>query len=159
MRFMAVGGREMTQKILPGLGFKTFGHLRSFARPLRPLRRLSGTEIQLEALRTICRGSLVWTWQAPSTRAPGWVARRVMPADLASTSIPWPKPGRSILSFERNADAPVGYYLRCPAVPMEFYVAEKQGLALGYFLLAFAPAQGLREGSHCGLLGGLRRSG
>jgi hypothetical protein len=136
---MIAGGSEMTQKILPALGFKPCGQVHRFARPLRPLRRLSGQKFGWRLCAQFAR-SLVWTLQAPSERVPGWEARRIMPDDLAASAIPWPKPARGVMLFERTPDL-IGYYLRCPAVPMEFYVVEKEGSARGYFLLAFDPSQ------------------
>jgi hypothetical protein len=136
---LIVGGSDMTQKILPALGFKLRGHVQRFARPLRPLRRLAGQKPGWRLCAQFAR-SLVWAWQAPSERLHGWEARRVTLSDLAASAIPWPKPGLGTMFFERTPDA-IGYYLRCPATPMEFHEVAKEGLIRGYFLLAFAPAQ------------------
>jgi hypothetical protein len=136
---LAVGGSDMAQKILPALGFKLHGHVQRFARPLRPLRRLAGQKPGWKLCAQFAR-SAVWAWRAPSARAPGWEARRVVVEDLATSSIPWPKARRGTLFFERTPDV-VGYYLRCPATPMELYEVAKEKSVRGYFMLAFAPAQ------------------
>jgi hypothetical protein len=136
---LVVGGSDMTQKILPALGFKLRGHVQRFARPLRPLRRLAGQEFGWRLCAQFAR-SVVWAWQAPSERAHGWEARRVALDDLAASAIPWPKAGRGTLLFERTPDV-IGYYLRCPATPMELYEVAKEKSVRGYFMLAFAPAQ------------------
>ncbi len=136
---MAVGGSEITQKILPVLGFKVCGQATSFVRPLRPLRRLAGQKLTWRLGAQFARSAL-WSWQAPRVRAPGWEARRIAPDELASVDIPWPKPGPGSAVFERTPGL-MRYYLRCPAAPMEFYAVAKQGRLRGYFLLAAAPAQ------------------
>jgi hypothetical protein len=136
---LVVGGSDMTQKILPALGFKLCGHVNRFVRPLRPLRRLAGQKLAWRLYAQSAR-SLVWTWQAPSGRVHGWEARRVTLDDLAASVIPWPKPGLGTMLFERTPDL-IGYYLRCPATPMEFHVVAKERSVRGYFMLAFAPAQ------------------
>jgi hypothetical protein len=42
--------------------------------------------------------------------------------------------------FARAPDV-IGYYLRCPAVPMEFHTVAKAGSVRGYFMLGFVPGQ------------------
>jgi len=136
---LVAGGSDMTQKILPALGFKPCGQATRFARPLRPLRRWAGRKLTLRRCAQSARG-LLWKWQAPWEHLRGWEARRVTPEDLAASAIPWPKPGPGSTLFERTPEL-IGYYLRCPATPMEFHAAAKEGAVRGYFMLAFAPAQ------------------
>lgn len=136
---VAVGGSDMTQAIMPALGFKLFGQVERFARPLRPLRRLAGQKLTWRSAGQFGR-SLAWAWQSPSARVDGWEARRVMPEDLAASVIPWPDPGQGTMLFERTPDL-IGYCLRCPGTPMEFHVVAKERAVRGYFMLAFAPAQ------------------
>jgi len=136
---LVAGGSDMTQKILPALGFKLCGEATRFAKPLRPLRRLAGRKLTLRRCAQSARG-LLWKWQAPWERLRGWEARRVAPDDLAGSAIPWPKSGAGSTLFERTPEL-IGYYLRCPATPMEFHAAAKEGATRGYFMLAFAPGQ------------------
>ena len=63
-----------------------------------------------------------------------------MPDDVASSAVLWPKPVSGAMIFERDPET-IAYSLRCPAAPMEFYAAAKEGSVRGYFMLAFAPAQ------------------
>lgn len=136
---LIAGGSDMTQRILPALGFQPRGQAARFARPLRPLRRLAGGKPDWKIYAQTAR-AIGWKWQAPTRVAPGWEARRVAPGDLASSAVPWPRPRGETMFFERTAGQ-VNYSLRCPAAPMEFYVAAKEGSVRGYFMLAFAPAQ------------------
>lgn len=136
---LVVGGSEMTQKVLPALGFKTCGEVTRFARPVRPLRRLAGQKFNLRAGAQFAR-SLLWWLQAPSVRTQGWVARRIALDRLESTTIQWPCPGEGIALFERTAET-VAYFLKCPAAAMEFYSVAKDGSGRGYFMLAYVPGQ------------------
>ena len=61
---LVVEGSEMTQKVLPALGFETRGEVVRFARPLRPLRRLSGQKPSLRGGAQFAR-SLLRSPQAP----------------------------------------------------------------------------------------------
>ena len=136
---LAFGGSEMTQKILPALGFKQCGQVAKYVRPLRPVRRLAAQKFTWRGGARVIR-SVVWKLQAPRVRLDGWEARRVEAVDLASTAIPWPVSGQGITRFGRTPEM-IAYYLRCPAAPMEFYAVAKEGLVRGYFMLAFVPAQ------------------
>ena len=136
---LVVGGSDMTQKILPALGFKTRGQVTGFARPLHPLARLAGQKPTARLGAQFAR-SLRWTWTAPRQDLSGWEAHRVAPEDLASTAIPWPKPGSGVTIVERSPEL-MSYFLRCPAARMELYSVAKQASVRGYFLLAFPPAQ------------------
>lgn len=136
---IAVGGSEMTQKVLPAFGFKTYGEVTHFALPLRPLRRLAGQKLSPRLGAQFAR-SLWWSLQAPPLRAPGWTVTRVAPDHVQSCPIPWPRPVESAAILERTAET-LAYLLRCPATPMDLYTAAKDGAIRGYFLLAHAPGQ------------------
>ncbi|MGJ5820943.1 hypothetical protein [Paludibaculum fermentans] len=136
---LVVGGSEMTQKVLPALGFKTLGEVTRFARPIRPLRRLAGQKAGLRAGAQFAR-ALLWSLQAPSIRTQGWGAQRIAPEQLESAAVRWPRPGEGISLFERNAKT-AAYFLKCPAAPMELYSVTKDGSSRGYFMLAYTPSQ------------------
>jgi hypothetical protein len=136
---LAVGGSEMTQKVLPTLGFKTCGEVTRFVRPLRPLGRVAGQKLSLRLGAQFAR-SLLWMLQAPSARIPGWTARRIAPDQLISEAMRWPRAVEGTAIFERTADL-VAYFLRCPVAPMELYSVAKDGSDRGYFLLAQTPGQ------------------
>ncbi len=133
------GGSDMTQKILPALGFKLCGQVNRFARPLRPLRRLEGRKLDWRLYAQSARG-LLWKWKAPSEQVAGWEARRVKEDELAASGIPWPTPAPGTMLIERTPEL-MSYSLRCPAVAMKLYAVLKGGSIRGYFMLAFAPAQ------------------
>jgi hypothetical protein len=137
---MAVGGAEATLKIFPALGAKRFGVAHSYARPLRPLRRLWGERnANWRAGARFARGFL-WRLRAPSSAPPGWAARRIAADQIVSVPFPRPTPRPGTAVFERSA-ASLSYYLQCPSVRMELYAVEQGQSARGYFLLAFILGQ------------------
>jgi hypothetical protein len=136
---LVVGGSEMTQKVLPALGFKTCGDVTNFVRPLRPLRRFAGQKPSVRLGAQFAR-SLLWSLQAPSVWTRGWTASRITPEQLVSQVMHWPRTGEGTTIFERTADIVV-YLLKCPVTPMELYSVAKDGSGRGYFLLAHAPGQ------------------
>jgi hypothetical protein len=138
---LGVGGSELTQQILPMIGFKECGTtVRRYARPLRPLLRLMNPEYRSWRLASQVVRSVFWTLTAPSPRKAEWSAHRILADQLAATPIIWPRPNIGTTVFERSS-ASISYLLRCPATPMELYTVHSHGRPRGYFLLAFAPAQ------------------
>lgn len=136
---LAIGGSEMTQKVLPAFGFKTCGEVTNFARPLRPMRRLAGQPLSLRAGAQVAR-SWLWLLQAPSIRTQGWTASRVAPEQLGTQAMRWPRAVEGTAVFERTEET-LAYLLQCPVAPMELYSVANQGSERGYFLLAHAPGQ------------------
>lgn len=137
---ISIGGSEMTQKILPAFGFKTFEQITRYVLPLRPLRQVIEEEHPSWKTGAKFLRSLVWSLQAPSGMVPGWEVCRIAPEKIASAAIPWPKPSPQLAILERSGEM-MRYFLKCPAAPMEFYTVAKQGTIRGYFILAYAPAQ------------------
>ena len=138
---IGVGGSEMTQQILPMIGFKECGtSVERYARPVRPLLRLQIPEYRSWRLAPQVVRGVFWTLTAPSRRATEWGVRRILADQLAAASPIWPRPKLGTTVFERSS-ASMSYLLRCPATPMELYSVHSDGRLRGYFLLAFAPAQ------------------
>lgn len=134
---IAVGGSQATQKVLPGLGFKAWGNVTRFARPVRPFRRFATQKFTPRLLAQVARG-LLWSAQAASLRPKGWNVAPVRAEELFATGISWPHGAEGAFTFARTAEA-MAYFLRCPATPMALYSVMKANRARGYFLLAFAP--------------------
>jgi Acetyltransferase (GNAT) domain len=138
---LAVGGSELTQKILPMVGFKECGTtVKRYARPLRPLLRLVDPEYRSWRLGPQIMRGVFWTLTAPSRREAEWSAHRILADHVGTASIIWPQPIIGTTVFERS-NASMSHLLRCPATPMELYSVHRYGRHRGYFLLAFAPAQ------------------
>jgi hypothetical protein len=134
------GGTEMTQKILPSLGFKETASATQFALPLRPFRRLRADGLSSWRSLARCGRNLLWSMSAASVPA-GWTSREIPRPDVLSTSFPTPRPvAPAIAVFERSARS-LAHFLECPLTSARFHLVERGGLPCGYFILAFAKAQ------------------
>ena len=136
---LVVGGSDITRKVLPALGARSCGTVTRFARPLHPLKRLSGQKPTWRAGAQVAR-SLLWWWMAPRRRTPGWRAERVPPEDLASRALPWPRASSAITIFERTPES-IAYLCRCPTARVEVFAASRAGTVRGYFILSHVPGQ------------------
>ena len=137
----AVGGSDLTQRILPLVGFQESGTIVArYARPVRPLLRLRNPEYKSWRLAPQVIRAVFWKLTARSRRHVEWCARRVPAEQLAAASLIWPCPTSGTTIFERS-NAWMSHLLRCPATPMELYSVHRNGRLRGYFVLALAPAQ------------------
>jgi hypothetical protein len=137
----AVGGSEVTQQILPIIGFKECDTtVMRYARPIRPLQRLINPEHKSWRLVPQAMRGVFWAAAAPSRRDVKWSAHRILADQLTAAAIIWPSPKFGTAVFERS-NASMSYLLRCPSTPMELYSVHAHDRPRGYFLLAFAPAQ------------------
>ena len=100
---LSVGGSDLTQQILPMMGFKDSGTtVIRYARPLRPLLRLANAaEYKDWRLAPQIMRGLYWTITAPSHRDAEWSAHRILPNQLAGDSAIWPRPTFGAAVFER----------------------------------------------------------
>jgi hypothetical protein len=137
----AVGGSELTQQILPVIGFSGCDTtVTRYARPVRPLLRFVNPEYWSWRLAPQAMRGALWALTAPSRRDIEWNSHRILADQLTADSIIWPSAKSGIAAFERS-NAAMSYLLRCPTTPMELYSVHGDGRPRGYFLLAFAPAQ------------------
>jgi hypothetical protein len=136
----AAGGSEMTEKILPALGFRDSGQAIRFALPLRPLARFRGDSLNSWKPAARFARNLLWKLRAHPRVPHAWTARRVLPEDIGRVSFPMPQPCAGTALFERTFQE-VRFLIECPAAPMELYLAERDGEACGYFVLALIGAQ------------------
>jgi hypothetical protein len=137
------GGSDLARPLLPFIGFaETNTVVTQYARPIRPLLYLTGTEVPRWRLAARCLRDVFWALQASSAADPpqDGQARRLATAEVAAARLPWPtaKPGTAVL--ERSPDV-MSYWLQCPAARMELYSVEIGAQTQGYFLLAFVPGQ------------------
>jgi len=136
----SAGGSDTTLKLLPALGFRDSGNATTFALPLRPLARLRADSSRSWKSAARCARNLIWMMRSPGGAPPGWNARRLSAADLATARFPTPRGGARAALFERSVPSVTGL-LECPAAPAEFYLVERDGSPCGYFVLTQAVAQ------------------
>jgi hypothetical protein len=137
------GGSEMTQKILPALGFKESVNATQFARPLRPVKRLRAESNWSWRSGARFARNIAWMIKGTgSVHARDWSSRRLLAADVIGAKFPTPCPSvQASAVFERTGRA-MAYFLDCPATPVEFHLVERSGSSItGYFVLTFPPGQ------------------
>jgi hypothetical protein len=128
-------------RLLPFIGFAQSNTVVTmYARPLRPLLYLYGTQCPRWRLAARCLRNAIWALRAPARATGSWRARRVPTEQVAAAAIPWPAPKRGTAVLERSASV-MSYWLQCPAAPMELYAVEDGSGTAGYFVLALAPGQ------------------
>jgi hypothetical protein len=138
---LSIGGNpHTTRRLLPQIGFRSYGEATGYVRPLHPLRRLGpGADMSWRQLPRLAR-SVLWRLTAPSGDMADWQVRRVDPGQLHQLASVFPTPTRALAVLERN-EGQLQHMLRCPVLPLELYALERAGRPHGYFLLARAPGQ------------------
>ncbi len=134
-------GGEEALRLLPFMGFRQSNTVvTQYARPLRPLLYLEGSQAPRWRRAARCLRNSFWALRAPSVEPGSRRARQVSASELPALSVPWPVPRDGTAVLERSLEL-MRYWLDCPAAPMEFYRLENGALVEGYFVLAFAPGQ------------------
>jgi hypothetical protein len=137
---LAIGGSAQTLQLLPHLGYRQFGSVTGFVRPLHPLRLLGRSVHPAWKVPPRVLRSALWRLQAPRAELEGWKASRVTADDLTRLAPLLPMSPVGFAVLERSPDL-FRYMLDCPIADMRLFVIEQAGQARGYFLLAFAMRQ------------------
>jgi len=134
-------GAAAAWRLLPFLGFaESRTVVTKYARPIRPLLYLTGTDAPRWRMAARCVRNTLWALRAPAGVPRLQRSRSVETGELDGAPIPWPLPRHGSAVLERSA-AVMRYWLQCPAAPMELHVVESGAAAEGYFVLAYAPGQ------------------
>ena len=137
---LGIGGSAATLQIMPLIGYRPYGNVTGFVRPLHSLRLLRGPAgSNWRVLPRVAR-SAIWRLTAPRPGRGGWRAYRVTAGELGRLASVLRARGRKLDLLERT-EAQMRHALTCPIVPMELYATERSGRLEGYFLLAYAPGQ------------------
>ena len=133
---IATGGSDVTRRILPAIGFRPYGDVCTFARPVRPLTQALTTPEKNWRLPARLLRNTFWRLLPPLSFPRGWSA---MP--LAPDAVPerlWPRPSDDTAVTARDADF-YRYVVASPCARHALFGLEKNGELAGYFCLAFAP--------------------
>jgi hypothetical protein len=133
---IAVGGTEMTRRILPAFGYKPQNSVRYYALPLRPLQQAFTHQVKNWKTPARFLRSMLWRYSTRLTTQSGWSARQIDPGQLPVEILPRPLPGVAV--FERSPDL-FRYLSRCPVAECVLHVVEHDGRPRGYFCLFFVP--------------------
>jgi len=133
---IATGGTEITRRTLPVLGFRPFGEVCSFARPLRPFgqARTSATKKTWRLPARFVRNSL-WRFSPLAAAPAGWTAAPIAPDDVDEPV--WPQPSASTAVAVRDA-AFYRYILASPSTRHALFGLRRDGRLAGYFCIAYA---------------------
>jgi hypothetical protein len=132
---IATGGTELTRRMLPVAGFRPFGEVCVFARPLRPLAQArAAADRSWRAAARIVRNS-AWRWSLPVAPPPGWDAIPAQP-DGIDASI-WPSASTALAVARRNA-AFYSYVLASPRTRYSLFRLTRHGEPAGYFCISHA---------------------
>ena len=129
---IAIGGAEMTRKVLPAYGFAEVARTWMAARPLRPVAQ--ALDHQSRNWKLPVRVVRNWWWsRSPAASAPAeWSASAITPAEIAVEA-----PAQSI---PRTPEF-FAYLLGCPAARSSLYALRRGGKPEGHFALSVVRGQ------------------
>ena len=126
-----IGGSEMTQKIIPSIGFKKVGEAWSAARPLRPLMQaLSHQRLNWKIPVRLMR-NMIWS-AVPATACPaGWTSQEGI--TQGENQLPVVQAGTYIIRSEGY----FRYLTRCPGAQMRVFDLFKDERRVGRMGISF----------------------
>jgi hypothetical protein len=133
---VATGGSTITQRILPVIGFRRYGELHWFARPVRPLgQALTNPEPNWKTPARLVRNT-GWALWPPLSTPHGWSATRLAPEEIPERL--WPRPSPAAAVGVRDPGL-FRYFVDSPTARHKLFGLRKDREVIGYFCLAFAP--------------------
>ncbi len=121
-----IGGTPMTQSLLPRLGYEVVAEALTWARPLRPLRKI--LRYQRGDLRSPLKVARKVRWSMSHTRkaVPRWVAIKAGSGSADDTPVPLLERGEGFIR----------YLERCPVARFLTFHIVSDGRKVGWFCLA-----------------------
>jgi Acetyltransferase (GNAT) domain len=132
---IATGGTEITRRTLPVLGFRPFGEICCFARPLRPWGQARTTTPRTWRLSARLVRNGLWRVYPRMSAPAGWSAAPVEPGDVDESV--WPAASEQTAVGVRDA-AFYRYLLASPATRHALFGLRRRGELVGFFCLAYA---------------------
>ena len=129
----AIGGSEMTQRIIPSIGFKKIGEAWCAARPLRAVRQmLSHQRMNWKIPARLVRNA-VWSVVPPNPLAKGWFVEEVP----EKVGLDWQFSHAAVYPFYPLRPASFFRYLRCcPTAEVRPFEMKSHQRILGYLVLS-----------------------
>ena len=134
----AIGGTEMTQAIMPKIGFRPFNEMWFGVRPLRPFLQARTHPFRNWKLPARWLRNTAWSLWPPAPVPPGWSTVACAPRDIPDSL--WPGPGPDLTVGGRDARL-LEYYQESPWAASVFRGAVRNGELAGYFCLTFPAGQ------------------
>jgi hypothetical protein len=131
---IATGGRDITKRILPVIGFRPHSELSVFARPVRPLgQAITTPEKDWRVPARLVRNTM-WRWSESRSSPRGWSAAPIMPEALPDYL--WPRPSQSVAVAARDAGL-YRYFVDSPSTDHRMFGLERGGELAGYCCVSF----------------------
>lgn len=137
---LGVGGSDQTLKIMPLLGYRSYGTVTGYVRTLSPLPIVQRPTGPAWKLAPRVARSLFWSFSAPKAATAGWRVRRLGVEEVSQIAEVLPDRSADMALLGRTLEQ-IGHVLSCPIVPVELHVLEQGGRIGGYFVLSYAPGQ------------------
>jgi hypothetical protein len=134
---LAIGGSQDTRRLLPLLKFERVGVVATYARPIRPWLQTRTHQYRNWKLPARLARNSGWAISAPVRKPQTWDFRPVSP-----TAVPdavWSAAGVPGTLWRLREARIAAYFLACPSIEFQLYLALKDGSPQGGFLLSFAP--------------------
>lgn len=131
---LTVGGSSDTRQLLPKLGYKPAGELRTYARVIRPWAHFVTTpqknwKTPIKFLRNA--SSAMNRIPEPEQR---WTSSPI--ASFSDPTLPADSPTMRKAVFSHRTAAGLNHLLRCPAAKFQGFQINYDGAAAGYFVIA-----------------------
>jgi hypothetical protein len=141
----AIGGSDMTRKILPAFGFAEFASQWKGARPLRPFKQVLTHQYRNWKLAPRLARNILWALQkAPDgLEKEGWKAQEISPADVSSEFY---SRSASEACFSPRSPSFFEYLLRCPVMPIRLYGIQNKRGPQGHFAIGVLRGQARTAG-------------
>jgi hypothetical protein len=132
----AIGGSEMTQKVLPIFGFREVAQAWSGARPLRPLRQMLSHQCLDWKLPARFARNALWSLTPMRTGLKGWTIHALDLNEIEGDS-----PFTGAPSCARRPNAFFRYLKCCPVVCLSVFQIQNDGHDEGRMALSFLHKQ------------------
>jgi hypothetical protein len=133
---VATGGTAITRRILPIVGFRPWGEVLWFARPVRPLGQATTAAERSWRLPVRLLRNTLWRMLPPLRLPRGWSAAPIAPRDIPEDL--WPQPTAGAAVTVRDAGM-YQYFVDSPTARHVLFGIRKNGALVGYFCVARAP--------------------
>jgi len=131
---IATGGRDVTRRILPVVGFRPHGELSIFARPVRPIGQvMTAPDRNWKVPARLVRNAM-WKLSEPPEAPRGWSALPIVPEALPDHL--WPCPSETTAVMARDAEL-YRYFVDSPTTRHQLFAIERGGESVGYCCLSF----------------------
>jgi len=133
---IAIGGSEITRRLLPLIGFEPHGEMCWYARPVRPVAQVLTSSTRPWTLPARLVRNSLWSFMPPRSVPRGWSAEPLDPRDVPEDL--WPHASAETAVTARDA-AFYQFVTASPSARHVLFGLRQRGELAGYFCLSFGP--------------------